>query len=54
LTPPFSAVGIAGAKPGTALQASGNASNPAYLRLGAVPDNRNLAAAVNQVIISGQ
>jgi len=52
LTPPFSAIGIKGADPGTALQVNGSAESSAYLRLGALPDTRNLAAAVDQVIIS--
>jgi len=54
LIPPFSAIGIADVAPGTALQANGNTDTSAYLHLGAIPDNRNLAAAVNQMIISGQ
>ncbi|MBN1992809.1 MAG: hypothetical protein JW953_08875 [Anaerolineae bacterium] len=49
LNPPFSAIGVKGAGPGTALQTSGD---PAYLRLGAAPDVRNLAAAVDKIIIS--
>ncbi len=49
LKPPFSAIGVKGAAPGAALQASGEGA--AYLRLGASPDTRNLAAAVDQVVI---
>jgi len=45
LTPPFSAIGVKGAAPGTAAQS-------AYLRLGANPDTRPLAAAVDRVVIS--
>ncbi len=45
LTPPFSAIGVKGAAPGTAAQAT-------YLRLGANPDARSLAAAVDRVVIS--
>ncbi len=52
LTPPFSAIGVKGAAPGTALQAGGTPETPAYLRLGAVPDTRNLAAAVDKVVIT--
>jgi hypothetical protein len=51
LIPPFSAIGVKGASPGTALQASGSNERPAYLRLGAVPDARHLAAAVDKVTI---
>jgi hypothetical protein len=51
LTPPFSAIGVKGAAPGTALHVNGSADTPAYLRLGNMPDMRNLAAAVDQVII---
>jgi hypothetical protein len=51
LTPPFSAIGVKGATPGTALQVSGSNEPTAYLRLGAVPDTRNLAAAVDKVTI---
>jgi hypothetical protein len=50
LTPPFSAIGVKGAAPGTALTALGEGT--AYLRLGANPDTRNLAAAVDRVTIS--
>lgn len=50
LTPPFSAIGVTGAAPGTALQANGQGT--AYLRLGGNPDTRPLAAAVDQVSIS--
>ncbi len=49
LTPPFSAIGVKGASVGAALQATGEGS--AYLRLGANPDTRNLAAAVDTVVI---
>jgi hypothetical protein len=52
LTPPFSAIGVKGAPAGTALQASGSGADTAYLRLGASPDNRNLAAAVDKVIVA--
>jgi len=45
LTPPFSAIGVKGAAPGSGLVAAGDGS--AYLRLGAVPDDRPLAAAVD-------
>jgi hypothetical protein len=47
LTPPFSAMGVKGAPAGSALQA-------AYLRLGAVPDTRPLAAAVAEVNIESR
>jgi len=50
LNPPFSAIGVKGAPGGTALQATGNGM--AYLRLGANPDIRPLAAAVDKVIIT--
>jgi hypothetical protein len=50
LEPPFSAIGVKGALPGQALQANGDGT--AYLRLGASPDTRNLAAAVDLVTIS--
>jgi hypothetical protein len=50
LTPPFSAIGVKGASGATALQATGEGT--AYLRLGANPDTRNLAAAVDKVIIT--
>jgi hypothetical protein len=50
LEPPFSTIGVKGASPGQALQASGDGT--AYLRLGANPDTRNLAAAVDLVTIS--
>ena len=50
LGPPFSAIGVKGAAPGTALAAAGEGT--AYLRLGANPDTRQLAAAVEQVVIS--
>jgi hypothetical protein len=49
LAPPFSAIGVKGAPPESALQAAGEGQ--AYLRLGANPDTRNLAAAVDKVII---
>jgi hypothetical protein len=49
LTPPFSAIGVKGAAAGTALQVSG--AETAYLRLGPSSDTRNLAAAVDKVII---
>ena len=51
LAAPFSAIGVKGAAPATALQAAGPGS--AYLRLGANPDTRNLAAAVDKVVIAG-
>jgi hypothetical protein len=51
LMPPLSAIGVKGTTPGTALQTTGNSENTAYLRLGAIPDTRNLAAAVDKVII---
>jgi hypothetical protein len=50
LTPPFSAIGVKGAGPGTALVALGEGT--AYLRLGANPDTRKLAAAVDRVTVS--
>lgn len=50
LTPPFSAIGVKGAPAGSGLQAAGESG--AYLRLGANPDTRKLAAAVDSVIIS--
>jgi hypothetical protein len=53
LTPPFSAIGVKGAAPGTALQTVGNSESTAYLRRGAIPDTRNLAAAVAEVKIYG-
>lgn len=49
-TPPFSAIGVKGAAPGTAAVAAGEGT--AYLRLGPSPDERNLAAAVDRVTIS--
>lgn len=49
LSPPFSAIGVKGSPMGTALQATGEGN--AYLRIGAVPDNRPLAAAVDWVMI---
>lgn len=51
LAAPFSAIGVKGAPSGTALQTTGSNENSAYLRLGANPDVRSLAAAVDQVII---
>ncbi len=51
LTVPFSAIGLKGASPGQALQAVGTPETSAYLRLGAVPDNRTLAAAVDFITI---
>ncbi|MEW5959953.1 MAG: interleukin-like EMT inducer domain-containing protein, partial [Chloroflexota bacterium] len=48
--PPFAAIGVKGAPPGAALLAAGEGG--AYLRLGASPDTRSLAAAVDKVIIS--
>jgi hypothetical protein len=48
--PPFSAVGVKGGSPGTGLLVANQGS--AYLRLGASPDTRPLAAAVGQVIIT--
>ncbi len=53
ISPPFSAIGLKGAPSGTALQTTSSDEGTAYLRLGAVPDNRNLAAAVDMVMISG-
>jgi len=44
---PYSLIGIKGAAPGTAQEASGDA----YLRLGAIPDTRPLAVAVDWVEI---
>ncbi len=52
LMPPFSAIGVKGAPPGTALQTTSNGRGTAYLRLGASPDTRPLAAAVDRMIIS--
>lgn len=49
LNPPFSAIGVKGAAPGAALQSGDDGS--AYLRLGAAPDTRALAAAVDKVIV---
>ncbi|MBN1217791.1 MAG: hypothetical protein JXM69_02595 [Anaerolineae bacterium] len=51
LTPPLSAIGVKGAFPGTALQKTGSNGTSAYLRLGAAPDDRTLAAAVDKVTI---
>jgi len=48
--PPFSAAGVKGTAPGAAALASGEGA--AYLRLGASPDNRPLAVAVDKVVIS--
>ena len=50
LSPPFSAIGVKGSPSGTALQAMGEGN--AYLRIGRVPDNRPLAAAIDWVEIS--
>ncbi len=50
LTPPFSAIGVKGAPPGTALQAAGEGS--AYLRRGDIADARPLAAAVDKIVIT--
>lgn len=50
LVPPFSAIGIKGAPPGSALQASGEGT--AYLRLGHNPDTRTLAVAVDWVTVA--
>lgn len=50
LTPPFSIIGVKGAAGGAALQAAGEGT--AYLRLGANPDTRDLAAAVDKIVIS--
>jgi hypothetical protein len=52
LTPPFSAIGVKGAAPGTVLQAIGGSESTAYLRLGAISDTRKLATAVDEVKIS--
>jgi hypothetical protein len=52
LVPPWSAIGLKGAAPGTALHINGGDAGTAYLRLGAVPDDRTLAAAVDWVTIS--
>jgi len=52
LTAPFAAIGVKGAAPGNAAQASGSSESSAYLRLGAVPDTRSLAAAVDTVTIT--
>ena len=49
--PPFSAIGVQGAASGAALQVSSDNAATAYLRLGASPDTRHLAAAVDKVII---
>ncbi|MDX1523175.1 MAG: interleukin-like EMT inducer domain-containing protein, partial [Anaerolineae bacterium] len=51
LSAPFSAIGVKGAAPGQALQTTGSAESTAFLRRGAIPDARNLAAAVDQIII---
>ncbi|HEX9923628.1 MAG TPA: interleukin-like EMT inducer domain-containing protein, partial [Anaerolineae bacterium] len=50
--PPWSAVGLKGATSGAALHISGGDAGTAYLRLGAVPDDRTLAAAVDWVTVS--
>jgi hypothetical protein len=50
IAPPFSVIGVKGARVGTALQAVGESGG--YLRLGGNADTRNLAAAVAQVTIS--
>ncbi|MBE7555410.1 MAG: hypothetical protein HS126_30540 [Anaerolineales bacterium] len=52
LSAPFAAIGVKGAPAGTALQATGRDTETAYLRLGPSPDTRNLAAAVDKIIIS--
>jgi hypothetical protein len=52
LSAPFTAIGVKGAPAGTALKAVGSDTETAYLRLGPSPDTRNLAAAVDKVIIS--
>ena len=52
LQPPFSSIGVKGAAPGSALQAMG--AGTAYLRLGAAPDHRNLAAAVDKIVINSK
>ncbi|MDM8518491.1 interleukin-like EMT inducer domain-containing protein [Anaerolineales bacterium HSG6] len=49
LQPPFSAIGLTDAPPNTAQQASGEGT--AYMRLGRLPDTRNLAAAVDWVTV---
>jgi hypothetical protein len=49
---PFAAIGVKGANPGTAAQAIGSNEATAYLRLGPLPDNRTLAAAVDIVTIT--
>lgn len=49
LEPPFSIVGVQGAPPGSALQASGEGT--AFLRLGPLPDTRPLGVAVDWVEI---
>jgi hypothetical protein len=50
LAPPFSAIGVKDAPPGSALQAAGEGT--AYLRLGRNPDTRPLAVAVDWVVIA--
>ncbi len=50
--PPFSAIGLKGAATNTATLASGEGT--AYIRLGAIPDSRNLAAALDKVTIIGE
>jgi hypothetical protein len=52
LSPPFSAIGVKGVSAGAALQAVGSSSDSAYLRLGASPDTRTLAAAVDRITIT--
>ncbi|MCK6624273.1 MAG: hypothetical protein L6R45_03745 [Anaerolineae bacterium] len=52
LSAPFAAIGVKNAAAGTALQTNADSAGTAYLRLGASPDTRSLAAAVDKVIIS--
>jgi hypothetical protein len=51
LAAPFSAIGVKGAPAGTALQAAAGPEGTAYLRLGASSDTRDLAAAVDKIVI---
>ncbi|GAB4411124.1 MAG: interleukin-like EMT inducer domain-containing protein [Anaerolineae bacterium] len=52
LSPPFAAIGVKNAAAGAALQTNAGSAGTAYLRVGASPDTRSLAAAVDKVIIS--
>jgi hypothetical protein len=52
LIPPFSAIGVKGAAAGSAVLATDSGEGSAYLRLGAGPDDRTLAAAVDWLTIA--